>query len=90
MFLFVASACKSEKTQKISLIPEGFFSFDNQLYFSDGKAFYCTFKSWEHVYELRGNQDQPKHKVIVQEKLSKDMRFINICNTGILTPKFYE
>ena len=90
--LLLFSACNSEETQSTSkvLYPEGFFSVKSQLYFSDGKQFYCTFKSWDHLYALRGNQDKPKSPIIGHDSLPTDMKFIKHCNVGILTQKFFE
>ncbi len=83
-------SCSKKDKQTITLYPEGFFSFKSELYFSDGKAFYCTFRNWEHLYELRGTRDKPKSEIIIQDELPKDMRFVKFCNSGILTPKFYQ
>lgn len=83
-------SCKKEKKEVRVIYPEGFFSYKSELYFSDGKAFYCTFKSWEHLYELRGTEEKPSSNIIVQEYLPPDMRFVKYCNTSILTPLFYK
>lgn len=90
--LLLISSCNSNDSEVTTktLYPEGFFSFKSQLYFSDGNQFYCTFRSWEHLYALRGNQDKPTSPILKYDELPNDMKFIKHCNVGILTQKFFE
>lgn len=73
----------------IDYYPESFFVVNRQLYFSDGKRFYCGFKNWEHLYELRGKRTQPKG-IAQYNRLPRDMKFIKECNLGIVTNAFFE
>ena len=76
--------------KKLPIIyPETFFTVDNQLYYSDGRRFYCSFKNWEQFYELRGNKKQPQN-ILAYKKKPEDMKFIKECNLGIITKKFFE
>lgn len=88
--LLVTTSCQKEEQVPRVIFPEGFFLVDNNLYFSDGSRFYCTFKDWDHLYSLRGNKAKPKSNIIKQSELPSGMRFIQYCNSGILTPKFYQ
>lgn len=88
--LFLFSACLKESPQAvIEIYPEGFFSVNKQLYFSDGRRFYCGFKSWEHLFELRGTEE-PVDQVMAYQQPPKGMKLIQECNMGILTKKFFE
>ncbi|GEM_PF-6292574 len=90
ILLFTISCKSNDESNSRLLYPEGFFSHKQQLYFSDGKQFYCTFKNWEHLYALRGNEDKPSSEIINYDELPKDMKFIKHCNIGILTKKFFN
>lgn len=87
----IFTSCQQKEVQEETILyPEGFFTVKNELYFSDGKRFYCSFENWEHLYSLRGNKEAPKATILNYDKLPGDMRLIKRCNVGILTPKFYE
>lgn len=84
------SSCNSgDQSHYIKVYPEGFFTVEDQLYFSDGNRFYCGFRDWDHFYELRRTKEQPK-QILVQTKLPEDMKFIKECNIGILTQHFFK
>ena len=81
---------KEEAAKKLPIIyPETFFTVNNQLFFSDGRRFYCSFKNWEQFYKLRGTKEQPKN-ILAYNKKPEDMKFIKECNLGIVTKKFFE
>lgn len=86
----IAKKNKEETTKKLPIIyAETFFTVNNQLFFSDGRRFYCSFKDWEQFYKLRGTKEQPKN-ILSYNKKPEDMKFIKECNLGIVTKKFFE
>lgn len=88
--IFFLSSCKEEKKEQIMLTiaREGFFMVNNQAYFSDGKRFYCGFKSKKHFDSLRGKSDLPKF-VLKEDSFPTGMVLMKYCSKGIVTEKFY-
>lgn len=93
LLLFNHSCKQNSPSQKAkenhSVYLETFFTVDKELYFSDGRRFYCGFKNWEHFYNLRGTKKQPA-EIIEYKELPSGMKFIKECNLGIVTKNFFE
>jgi hypothetical protein len=81
---------KEDKEKRVSfeLYPATFFKVGVDLYFSDGKKFYCGFRTWDHFYKLRKTKKAPK-RVLEYPKTPSGMILIKYCSEGIISEEFY-